>query len=94
MSGKKFIHGVNKKKPRQYPPEIKQQAIELFFSCRQDFRTRMQGAAHVADLLGIGNAETVLRWARQAETDNGDRPGITTSKAEEIRRLKRENAYA
>jgi transposase len=92
MQAKKFVHGVNGKKPQKYPAEIKQQAIELFFSSRPDFKTRVDCAAHIADLLGIGNSETVLKWVRQAEVDKGEKPGITTSDAEGIRRLKRENA--
>jgi transposase len=92
MSEKKFVHGVNGKKPREYPEEIKQQSIELFFSSCKDFKTRAECARHVADLLGVGNHETVLKWVRQAEVDKGDKLGITTTEAEEIRRLKRENA--
>lgn len=40
--------------------------------------------------LGIVT-ETLRRWVEQAEVDAGDRPGVTSSAAEEIRRLKREN---
>jgi transposase len=48
--------------------------------------------AKVSELLGVGTAETVRKWVRQAEVDAGARPGVTTSEAEEIKRLKRENA--
>ena len=30
-------------------------------------------------------------WVRQAEIDSGDRDGVTTAEAEEIKRLKAEN---
>jgi transposase len=46
----------------------------------------------IAELLGVGSAETVRKWVRQAQVDAGARAGVTTEEAAEIRRLKRENA--
>lgn len=42
--------------------------------------------------LGIGTAETLRQWVRQAEVDGGQRPGVTTDQAAELVRLRRENA--
>jgi transposase len=46
----------------------------------------------VAELLGVGTAETVRKWCRQAEVDTGMRAGVTSEDSAEIKRLKRENA--
>jgi transposase len=46
----------------------------------------------IAELLGVGSAETVRKWVRQDQVDAGARAGVTTEEAAEIRRLKRENA--
>jgi transposase len=46
----------------------------------------------VAQKLGVGSAETVRKWVRQAEIDAGQRPGTTSEESAELRRLKRENA--
>jgi transposase len=46
----------------------------------------------VAQKLGIGTAETLRKWVRQAEVDAGQRPGVTSEESAEMRRLKRENA--
>jgi transposase len=46
----------------------------------------------VAQKLGVGTAETVRKWVRQAEVDAGQRPGTTTDESAEIKRLKREVA--
>jgi len=79
-------------KPKQYPPEIKEQAIDLFRGCRQDFKTKTATAAHVAHLLGVGCKETIMTWVRQAEVDSGQRVGTTTDEHDEIKRLRREVA--
>ena len=36
--------------------------------------------------------EALRRWRRQAEVDQGTRPGVSSEEHAEIRRLKRENA--
>jgi transposase len=46
----------------------------------------------VARLLGVGCAETVRKWVRQAQVDSGSRVGRTTEESAELKRLKRENA--
>ncbi len=46
----------------------------------------------VAQKLGVGTAETVRKWVRQAEVDVGQRSGATTEESAEIKRLKREVA--
>ena len=46
----------------------------------------------VARLLGVGTAETVRKWVRQAQVDAGSRPGATTEESAELKRLRRENA--
>ena len=46
----------------------------------------------VASRLGIGSAETLRKWVRQAEVNAGQRPGITSEESAEIKRLKRENS--
>jgi transposase len=46
----------------------------------------------VAQKLGVGTAETVRKWVRQAEVDAGQRPGTTSDESAELKRLRRENA--
>lgn len=46
----------------------------------------------MAQRLGIGSAETLRKWVRQAELDTGQRPGVTSEENAVIKRLKRENA--
>jgi transposase len=46
----------------------------------------------VARLLGVGTAETVRKWVRQAQIDAGARPGITIEDSAELKKLRREVA--
>ena len=48
--------------------------------------------SEVARLLGVGTAETVRKWVRQAQVDAGSRAGTTTEESVELKKLKRENA--
>jgi transposase len=76
----------------RYPEELRKQAVGLFNSSLPEHKTRQATAKHVAGLLGVKCFDTVLTWARQAETDSGTRDGMTTEGAEELRKLRRENA--
>jgi transposase len=73
-------------RPSKFAPEFKARAIDLYRS--SEGRT----IADVARELGIGT-ETFRKWVRQDEADRGERDDRLTSKdAEELKRLRRENA--
>src|ERR1700756_1496342 len=59
---------------------------------RPDYSSDWPAICAVAAKLGIGSAETLRKWVRQAEVDAGQRPGVTCEDSAEIKRLKRENA--
>jgi transposase len=59
---------------------------------RAEHESEWAAMTRVAELLGVGTAETVRMWCRQVEVDAGARPGVTSEDSAELKRLKRENA--
>ena len=77
---------------RRYPPELKARAVRMYAEIRPDHESDWEAMGRVAELLGVSTAETVRKWVRQGQVDAGDRGGVSTEEAAEIKRLRRENA--
>ncbi|GAA4786000.1 transposase [Microbacterium gilvum] len=79
-------------RPSKYPRELRERSVRMVAEVRSDYASEYQAITAVAQMLGIGSPETIRTWIRRQQVDAGDRPGVTTDAAEEIKRLKRENA--
>ncbi|MFF5408447.1 hypothetical protein ACFY8K_37050 [Streptomyces misionensis] len=75
-----------------HPAELRERGVRMVAEVRPDYPTEWAAMMAVAAKLGIGAAETVRTWVRKAQVDAGRRPGVTSEKAAEIKRLKAENA--
>ncbi|MDQ3642861.1 MAG: transposase [Actinomycetota bacterium] len=75
---------------RKYPEELRERAIRLTLDARKDPASRPGACARIGEQLGI-NAETLRGWVTQAEIDAGARPGTSSSEAERIAQLERDN---
>ncbi len=71
---------------------MRERAVRMVEEVRAEHESEWAAIAKVAELLGVGTAETVRKWVRQAQVDAGARPGTTTEESAELKRLKRENA--
>jgi len=71
-------------RPRKYPDELIQRGVRLALESGRPI-------AHVARDIGLP-PETLRKRVRQAEADQGLRPGLPSSEErEEIKRLRKEN---
>ncbi|MEQ7129126.1 IS3 family transposase [Actinopolymorpha sp. B11F2] len=75
--------------PRKYPDELRERATRMAVDARNDPATRAGAIPRIAEQLGM-HPETLRGWVRQAEIDDGTRPGTTTADAERISQLERE----
>jgi transposase len=80
------------RRSRHYPAELRERAVRMVAEVTPNYDSQWAAINAVAQKLGVGTAETVRKWVRQAETDMGERPGVTTDESAELKRLKRENA--
>ncbi len=77
---------------QHYPPELRERAVRMVAEVTPNYDSQWAAIGAVAQKLGVGTAETVRKWVRQAEVDAGQRPGPTSEELAEIKRLKREVA--
>jgi transposase len=71
---------------------MRRRAVAMVAEVRGEYDTEFAAITAVAKRLGIGSAETLRKWVRQAEVDAGARPGVSSGEAEETRRLRRKVA--
>ncbi|WP_328565009.1 transposase [Streptomyces coelicoflavus] len=79
-------------RPSPYPAELRERAVRMVAELGSNYPTEWATMKAVAAKLGIGSAETVRTWVRKAKVDAGQRPGVTSEEAAEIKRLRAENA--
>jgi transposase len=76
--------------PKKYPDELRERAVRMVFDMRRETGQTTGTIARVADQLGV-HREALRTWVRSAEVDSGKRPGTSTSDAQRIAELEREN---
>jgi len=74
---------------RRYSTEEKQAAVRMVRSLQAETGMTHGAVRRVAQQLGYG-VESVRAWVKQADVDDGARPGTTTSEAERVRDLEQE----
>src|SRR4030095_13540829 len=77
--------------PSKFDPETRAKAVRLVLDHRDDYPGEWAAITAVSRRRGM-NAETLRTWIRQQQTDAGERDGVSSEAAAEIRALKRRNA--
>lgn len=76
--------------PSKYPDELRERATRMAVEARRDPDAATGAIKRIADQLGV-DPEALRMWVKRAEVDAGERPGTTSSDAERIAQLEREN---
>jgi transposase len=89
--GAHLLVGKDGAMPSRYDEETKAKAIRLFRDHAGDYDSPWAAMCAISGRLGM-TAETLRKWGRQAEVDDGQAAGVPAGTAREIRELKRKNA--
>ena len=80
-----------KRGPRPpYPPEFRERAVRMVFEHQDEYATQWKAIESISAKLKV-NHETLRQWVRRAETDAGQRPGLTSDERARMKEFEREN---
>lgn len=78
------------KKTTRYSPEIRDRAVRLVFEQQKEHGSQWSAIGSIAGKIGC-TGETLRKWVRRAEIDEGIRGGLTSTERERLKALEREN---
>jgi len=77
-------------KRNRYSTEVRKRAVRLVFEHEKEYESQWAVINSIAAKIGC-SAETLRKWVRQAERDQGRREGLTSDDRERLKTLEREN---
>jgi len=77
-------------RPSRYSPEVRERAVRMVWEHESEHASQWAAISSIAGKMGC-TAETLRKWVRQAERDQGRRPGLTTDERARLKDLEREN---
>ncbi len=77
-------------RPSRFSPEVRTRAVRMVVEHASAHDSQWAAITSIAEKIGC-TAETLRKWVRQAERDEGTRPGLTTEERQRLKQFEREN---
>ena len=81
---------AEQRRPGRYPAEMRDRAVRMVFEAEAYCGSQWEAICSIAAKLNVSTG-TLRKWVREAETDTGARPGVSSADQERIRVLEQEN---
>jgi len=73
----------------RYSPEVRERAVRMVLEHQDEHASQWAAIGSMAAKIGC-TPETLRKWVRRVETDQGQRPGLTSTERERVKQLERE----
>jgi transposase len=77
-------------KSNKFSPEVRERAVRMVQEHRGEYPSLWLAIESIAPKIGCV-PQTLLTWVKRVEIDTGVREGVTTSEAQRVKELEREN---
>ncbi len=78
------------KKSNKFSPEVRERAVRMVQEHRGEYPSLWAAVQSIAPKMGCV-PQTLLTWVQRHEIDSGVRQGVTTTEAQRVKDLEREN---
>lgn len=77
-------------KGKRYSPEYRERAVRMLQEQQDQHSSQWAAINSISSKVGC-TAETLRKWVKQAEIDQGQREGLSSTERERLKELEREN---
>ncbi len=73
----------------RYSPEVRERSVRMVLDHQSDYESEWDAIRSISGKIGC-SPETLRKWVRRTQTDEGKRPGLSTDEREHVKDLERE----